>query len=156
MPSPNPVPLTYSFLDVQCSINGPGGSFNLGSGSGASEEGIEIAPNTEIDHLVIGADGAGMHSLIADKSGKVTVNLLKTSPVNQQLSLMLATQRASGATWGQNTITLTNTSSGDVVTCQQAAFVKPPDLKYSKEGGMNKWEFNATIIDIGLGAGPGN
>ncbi len=33
--------------------------------------------------MTIGADGEVMHSLHADKSGTVTVNLLKTSPTNK-------------------------------------------------------------------------
>ncbi len=144
---------TYSFLDVNAAIVGPGGSFSLGSGAGASEEGITITANEEIDGMQIGADGAVMHSLRANKSGKLTVHLLKTSPVNNQLSDMLALQRTSGSLWGQNTINVTNIASGDQYTNQQVAFTKVPDNAFSKDANTIAWEFNCGIIDPTLGDG---
>lgn len=144
---------TYSFLDVQAAIIGPGAAFSFGSGSGNAEEGISIEPHGDIDNLVAGADGTPMHSLIADKTGKVTVRLLKTSPLNALLSAALAFQRTSGANHGQNTITISNSTSGDVITCQQCGFARVPTIHYGKDGGMNEWSFNAGIIDVGLGAG---
>ena len=144
---------TYSFLDVHAAIVGPGGSFSLGSGSGNSEEGITVSPTEEINNMAVGADGTVMHSLHADKSGVVTVNVLKTSPVNALLSAMMAFQRTSGSAHGQNLITIINTATGDTITCQQVAFARVPDLKYAKDGGMNSWMFHAGIIDPGLGNG---
>lgn len=142
---------TYSFLDVNASIVGPGGSSNLANGAAASEEGISITPTGEINAMTIGADGKGMHSLSADKSGSATVSLLKTSPQNKVLSQMYALQTASGAAHGQNTIVVTNRQSGDVITLQQVAFKKAPDLKYAKEGGTVEWEFDVVEIDRSLG-----
>lgn len=144
---------TYSFLDVQAAIVGPGGAINLGQGAGSSDDGISIEPAGDIDTLTIGADGTPMHSLHADKSGTVTVRLLKTSPTNQKLSAMYAFQTASGSTHGQNTITVANSATQDVITCQQVAFRKAPSVVYGKEGGMNEWSFAAGIIDRTLGAG---
>jgi hypothetical protein len=142
----------YSFLDVQAAIVGPGGSFSIGSGAGAAEEGISIDPSGEIDGMQIGADGTGQHSLHADKSGKVTVRLLKTSPTNRLLSAMYNFQTASAASHGQNTITITDAVRGDVITCRQCAFAKAPNLNYGKEAGTQDWEFNAVAIDRILGA----
>lgn len=144
---------TYSFLDNVAALTGPGGSINLAAGAGAAEGGVTIAPTGEIDAMMIGADGTGVHSLIANKSGKITVRLLKTSPTNALLSAMVAFQRTSGSLWGQNTLTLVGKGSGDVNTCQQVAFAKIPDLNYAKESDVIEWEFNANIIDINLGAG---
>jgi hypothetical protein len=145
--------ITYSFLDVHAAIVGPGGSFNLGAGAANAEEGIDVEAVEDIDILTIGADGTPMHTLRANKAGKVTVRLLKTSPVNQQLADMLAFQRTTSANHGQNTITIANSTSGDVISCQQVAFAKVPALKYATAGGINEWEFNAGIVDVGLGAG---
>jgi len=142
---------TYSFLDTNCSLYGPGGSINLGAGSAASEEGITIEANNDIDSMAIGADGTPMHSLHADKSGTVTVRLLKTSPVNQKLAQMYAFQTSTSQNHGQNTIALANNVTQDAVTCQMAAFKKAPSLTYAKEGGMNEWVFNVGIIDRMLG-----
>lgn len=141
----------YSFLEIQAALVGPGGAISLGSGAGNAEEGLSISPSGEIDGMQIGADGSGQHSLYADKSGKVTVRLLKTSPVNQLLSAMYAFQTASGSTHGQNTLTISDSERGDVVTCRQVAFAKAPDLSYAKDAGIIEWEFNAIYIDRLLG-----
>lgn len=146
-------PATYSFLDVNAAIVGPGGGFSLGAGAGVAEEGISVEPASEIDTMAIGADGAGMHSLVANYAGKVTVRLLKTSPTNALLATMLAFQRTSGANHGQNTITITNKTSGDVITCELSAFAKVPNIDYAKDGGTIAWEFNSTRISVALGAG---
>ena len=142
---------TYSFLDTNAAIVGPGGAINLGSGSGSAEEGITVAPTGDINTMTIGADGTPMHSLHADRSGKITVRLLKTSPVNARLSQMYAFQTSAGANHGQNTLTLANRLTGDVITCQLVAFEKAPDITYAKEGGNNEWTFAAGIIDRSLG-----
>jgi hypothetical protein len=103
--------------------------------------------------MMIGSDGTPMHSLHADRSGKVTVRLLKTSPSNAILSIAYALQTASGLLHGQNTLTISNPVTGDVITCQSVAFAKAPSIKYAKDGGVQEWEFNAGTIDRTLGAG---
>lgn len=143
---------TYSFLDVHAALVGPGGAVNLGKGAANSEEGITIEATEDVDTMTIGADGTPMHSLHADRSGSVTVRLLKTSPVNQQLAQMYAFQTADSASHGQNTISIANNRTNDVISCQQVAFRKAPSLTYAKEGGTVEWQFNAGIIDRILGA----
>lgn len=144
---------TYSFLNVQCAIVGPGGAFNLGTGAGVSDEGITIAMVGEKDTMVVGADGSVMHTLNADKSGTLTVRLLKTSPTNAQLSIMYALQTVSSAMHGQNTVTIRDSARGDVTTCRLTAFRKQPTLSYTKAGAVQEWEFNVGIIDQLLGVG---
>lgn len=145
--------VTYSFLDVHAAIVGPGGSFNIGAGSGNAEEGLTVEPSEDLDNMTIGSDGSPMHSLHADKSGKVIVRLLKTSPQNALLGAMLALQRTSASLHGINTLTVTDLVRGDVITCQNVAFAKVPTITYAKDGGMNEWHFNAGVIDVGLGGG---
>lgn len=144
---------TYSFLDTQVAIRGPGGSFNLGSGSGSAEEGITITPSQSINTMTIGADGTPMHSLHADKSAKIKLRFLKTSLTNALLSAMVALQRTSSNLHGQNTITLVNTASGDSITMQKVAFGKIPDMTYAKDGGMIEWDLDCGISDMLLGFG---
>lgn len=143
---------TYSFLDCNAAITGPGGAFSLGNGAGVSEEGITTASSDAIGSMTIGADGTGMHSLHADKSGTVTVRLLKTSPTNQLLSAMYAFQTATPSAYGQNTIVIFDKSRGDVITCSQVGFQKRPDIGYAKDGGNIEWVFNAIKIETTLGS----
>ncbi len=142
---------TYSFLDTAAAIVGPGGVVDLAAGAGVAEEGISIEPSEDINTMTVGASGDGMHSLHANKSGRVVVRLLKTSPVNAKLSRMYALQTVSGALHGINTISVVNSASGDAHTCQQVAFQRKPTITYGKEGGTMEWTFSAVIIDSLLG-----
>jgi len=143
----------YSFLNVNCTILGPGGSFNMASGAQAAEEGITIEAHEDKNIMTIGADGSGMHSLVASDAKKVTVRLLKTSPVNNQLQLMYNIQTASSALHGANVITTTDPVRGDLIILQACAFSKQPTVTYAKEGGMMEWTFDVIKGDVILGAG---
>lgn len=144
---------TYSFINVQAAIEGPGGAFSLGYGSGNAEEGITVEMVDDKDTMTIGADGTPMHSLHAGKGGTVTVRLLKTAPTNQQLSLLYDYQQLSSANWGQNIVTIRDSARGDVIVCQSCAFKRAPNLTYAKDGGTVEWAFNAGQIDTLLGKG---
>jgi hypothetical protein len=144
---------TYSFLDISASIDGPGGNFPLGAGAGVDKEGITIAFADDKNKQDVGADGQPLNSLRAAQNGTVTVRLQKTSPVNAMLSAMYNTQKQSSATWGQNTIVVSDTQRGDVYSCQQCAFKKFPDNAYAEEAGMVAWAFDAGIMEPLLGTG---
>ena len=142
---------TYSFLDVTASLTGPTGVIDLGQGAANSEEGITQTMGGNKNTMTIGADGEVMHSLHADKSGTITVTLLKTSPVNKKLSLAYNAQSQSSATWGNNVIVIRNTASGDISTARSCAFQKQPDFNNAKEGGTVAWVFDCGKIDQLLG-----
>ena len=143
---------TYSFLDVSATISGPGGiGINLAAGAAAAEEGITIEPSEDKNVMTIGADGRGQHSLIASDGCKVTVRLLKTSPVNSQLQLMYDLQSSSSTLWGTNVITVANSASKDLSVVQAAAFQKKSTLTYAKEGGMMEWNFDGISVQSILG-----
>ena len=146
---------TYSALDVQATLSGPGGVVPLGMGSraGNAEEGISIEFTEDKDRMVIGADGSVMHSLNASNAGRILVRLLKTSPVNAVIAQMYAFQKASSLNWGQNLFVLTNLVTGDDYTCTSVAFEKFPRNDFGKEAGMLEYGFLAGQIDVVLGSG---
>jgi hypothetical protein len=141
----------YSFADVSAVINGPGGNFALNGG--AADEGISIEYTDAKNTMTPGADGSIMHSLHASKSGKVTVRLLKTSPVNALLTTMYNFQTTSAANHGQNTIVVRDPVRGDIVTCRECAFSKHTNVTWAKDGGMNEWTWDAGFVDPILGTG---
>jgi len=151
---------TYSFLDVNASIDGPGGNFPLGQGAGVDKEGIKIVFADDKNKQDVGADGQPLNSLRAAQNGTVTVSLQKTSLVNYLLANMYNTQKLSSSVWGQNVIVVSNLQSGDLYSCQQCAFKKFPDNMYSEEATAIAWNFDAGIIEPLLGNGspalPGN
>lgn len=143
---------TYSFLDVQCAMVGPGLALDLSAGAGLADEGISFAFNGEINNTTIGADGLGFNTLRADKSGTVTIRVLRQSPLNQKLSAALAFQRTSSAAHGQNTITLLDRNKGDNITAQNVAFQRVPNLDFGKDAQMVEWTFSAVTMDMALGS----
>lgn len=146
----------YSFKDVKATILGVGGAIVMGSDAGVDDEGITIDRVGDKNTMTTGADGAVMHSLHAENSGTVTVRLLKTSPINQQLQEMYDLQRISSEVWGQNLIVVSDIVRGDMGECNQVAFKKFPNEKWSKDGAMLEWTFDAGDIDQILGAGTFN
>ena len=142
----------YSFIDVQATFTGPGGTFDIAS-AGVAEEAIRLDMVADKNVMTIGANGDGMHSLRASKSGRVTLQLLKTAPANALLSQVYDFQSSSSANWGQNQITITNPVTGDNITCQEGAFVRQSPIGYAVEGGINTWVFEFIAIDEILGNG---
>jgi len=142
---------TYSFQDVTGNLAGPTGVLDLGYGAAVAEEGISIDMAGDKNTMMIGADGEGMHSMHADKSGTVTVRMLKTSPQNAKLMAMYDAQSLDASLWGQNVIVVRNVQSGDTTTARQCAFKKKPAMKYAKDGDILEWVFDAIKIDTILG-----
>lgn len=143
---------TYSFLDTTATLTSDDATIDIGFGAAVAKEGITFAMATDKNTMTIGADGQGMHSLHADKSGQVTLRVLKTSPVNAQLKNLYDLQQNNTKKWGKNTITFNHTGSGDNGTASKCAFKKVPDLTYADEAGTVEWVFDAIAIDMKLGA----
>ncbi len=145
--------MVYSFLNVSCTMAGPGGVFNLASGAAAAEEGITIEASEDKNAMQIGADGKGQHSLIASNAAVLTVRLLKTSPLNAALMLMYELQSVSSALWGQNVFTIVDSGRNDYTVAQSCAFKKKPTINYAKEAGFMEWQFDSLSVNTVLGAG---
>jgi hypothetical protein len=144
--------MVYSFLNVVATITGPGAvGLNLGQGAAVAEEGITVEAVEDKNVMTIGADGQGQHSLIASDAVKITVRLLKTSPVNAALMALYDVQSVSSSLWGQNVITMVDSGRHDVTVVQGCAFKKRPTLTYAKEGGFNEWEFDGIAANTVLG-----
>jgi len=103
--------------------------------------------------MEVGPDGTGQHSLNANKSGRCELRLLKTSSTNALLMAMANFQLGSPANHGQNNISGVDTISGDVITGQQVAFTKRPDMKQQSKAGIFTWTFDIVTLDIVLGLG---
>ena len=146
------IPIAYSFLSIQGSIVGPGGVFNLGYGAGNAEDAIQIAMGQEKTTTTAGAGGEIMQALHASNIGTMTFRLLKTSPVNFDLSVLYNAQRLFPALWGQNIIRVMDINRGDVIIGTQMAFVKHSDIGYDVNGNINEWAFRGKVI-MELGAG---
>jgi hypothetical protein len=144
---------TYSFQDVAAAITGPGMNISIGAGQGNAEGGFTVTYTEDKNTMTIGADGEGMHSLHAGKSGQITVRFLKVAPVCSALSIAYAAQTSSASLHGQNLIIINDLARGDVITGRGAAFRKFPQNEYAKDGNVLEWIFDCIKIDSLLGVG---
>jgi hypothetical protein len=156
MPQEGIVYGTYGFGNIMASISGPGGSFPLGAGAGAAEEGITIEPDGDKVTKTVGADGAVMYNLHADMSGRVLIRLQKISPTNALLGAMYAVQITDSGLTGINTILVNDIARGDNISLRGCAFSRPPTLTYGTLGGVMEWAMYAAVIDRLLGSGAVN
>jgi hypothetical protein len=145
--------MVYSFQDVLATLAGPGGVISLGAGSANAKEGISVSFLDDKNNLLMGADGNGVHSLRASNAARITVRLLKTSPVNAALSTMYNLQKSSSLFWGQNILTVTNPITGDDYPCSDVAFQKFTDLTWAEDANINEWPFVAISAHPALGVG---
>lgn len=144
----------YSLEDVLASIAGPGGSFPIGPGKGIAQEGISVEFIDDKDNMLMGGDGTGVHSKRESNAARVTVRVLKTSPVNAQLSQLYRYQNRPGSLfWGQNIITVTNPITGDDYHATECAFVKHTGVTWAQDANINEWQFNSISCDPILGVG---
>jgi hypothetical protein len=143
---------TYTFLNISASIVGPGLNAQIGSTSGAAKEGLSTEFDEDKVGVVTGADGTIMTSLHAGMTGRMTVRMLKTSPINAILNSAFNFQRANAANTGQNTIRIVDKARGDVATGRQMSFLRHPANTWSEEGNVLEWTFIGIINEV-LGAG---
>lgn len=146
-----PLP-TYSFIDVYGSISGPFLLALFGNGSGQADEGITIEQSEDKNRQTSGASGEVMNTLIGSDAGRVTIHVLKTSPLNALLMEGFNQQKQSSLMWGKNVITITNPVSGDHYTLSQCAFTRRPPNAYAKEPAAIVWEMHVGHIYSSIGA----
>lgn len=142
----------YSFLDTSFVITGPGGSFEL-SEAGVAPEGVSLEFD-ERTQMTKGADGSWMHTLIAARTGRISIRFLKNGDGNPILDRMFNFDNSSSANVGQNVISVRNTGLGDSWVGVGCAFIGKPAVIYGEQGPMLEWRFNVGKLDgtFGLGA----
>ena len=138
---------TYSFLDTNVSISGPGLNATLNN-AGSAEGGVTVEMEGDKNTMTIGADGSVMHNLRASQAGTGSIRLLKTSPANGILVTAYNSQTVNSALHGKNVLTIVNANRGESITLTGVAFKKLPNLTYAMEGGENEWTFDAARVDM--------
>lgn len=146
---------TYSFMNVDATLTAPGVSIDLGYGSAVSGAGLEFTPNADKNSMVIGADGEGMHSLHADKSGTLTVRLLEVSPKNELLQKLYNAQSLSSSAWGANVISVRNRGNDLIAVFRGCAFKRQAARTFAADGQEAvEWAFDCIKVDVDQGAYP--
>lgn len=137
---------TFRFADVTVAFNGvPISGFAPGTA-------IAWARNNDSYRIAVGSGGEAGRASSGDKSGRVTLTLLQTSPVNGVLSALAAADEASGD--GVGILLIKDLSGLTIISAASAWVVKPPDGEMSNEVTNREWVFETDELLILDGGNP--
>ncbi len=104
----------------------------------APDSKVTIARNEDAFTLQVGSDGEAARSKSNNKSGRMTIRLLQTSPSNDVLStLALADEVTPGG--AVFPFACKDLNGGSLHTAQTGWIVKKPDAEYVVEAGEREW-----------------
>ena len=144
--------VAYAFANIAGTVAGPGGVVSIGYPNGNAKEGLHVEYLEAKDAMVVGSDGSVMHSLRSGNAARVSVYLLKTSPINALLSNLYNFQRTQASYWGINTIAISDVQRGDVGAGSQMAFERHTGVAWAEDANIMQWNFQGNWLQI-LGSG---
>lgn len=125
---------TYSMLNVALHLDGV-----RVIGFGEGDDAIMIERNTELGTPQIGADGGSILSITADRTAKLSIKLLQTSPFNQYLQNKVARQRSGALTGITFPVGFVDMSNGESGGCTQALVQTEPAIQKGKNATERTW-----------------
>ena len=133
-----PTVSTYSFTDVNATINCPGyGSFSI-QGEGVGE--MNVSKTTDRSVHDVAADGSVMVSKIAGNNGSVTINAQQTSALHAFLQgLFNYCWQADTSVWTTISMTIEAPKMGKTDYCWGGSFVKEADEPFQSQGQRVSW-----------------
>jgi len=125
---------TYSMDNVALHIDG-----SRVTGFAEGDDVISIERNTDLGTPQIGADGASVLAISADRSAKMTIKLLQNSPMNQFLQNKVARMRSGGLTALTFSVGFVDMSNGESGGCTQALVMKEGMPQKGKNASAREW-----------------
>lgn len=111
---------------------------------------VKAARNKDTYTYTPGADGKGCRTLNPDKSGRVTVTLMQSSPSVDVLSAAQILDELEGT--GTGPLMVKDLSGTLVVSAENAWIVKPADVDFAAEVGNREWIIEAEELRIAGGS----
>lgn len=100
---------------------------------------VSIEDTSELGTEIIGADGSSILSISADKSVKLTIKLLASSPFNQFLLNKVSVMRSGTGLAGAMVVGVLDTSMGYAGGCTTAMVMKKPNVGYGANPTEREW-----------------
>lgn len=110
---------------------------------------VKVSRNQDFVTLKMGTDGEGTRSISNDKSGRFEITLMQSTPSNDYLSSLAATDELSGT--GLVPILFRDASGTSIASCVNAWIVKLPDLEQQKEVNTRTWIFETDVLELFVG-----
>lgn len=98
--------------------------------------------------LIVGADGESCFIDSANKSGEVTLTLLRSSNSNDLLMALYQSQRIALV---PKPLYVKDISGRSVISGQKAIIKKAPDLTFGKEMSNTEWVFLVADLEVFIG-----
>lgn len=102
--------------------------------------------NQQTYTLTVGADGKGARTKSNDRSGKVTLRLMQTSPSNDSLDALAALDEVSGT--GVGALVVKDVLGTTLVHAESAWIQKPANVEFGKDMGEREWVFESDDLDM--------
>lgn len=110
---------------------------------------VTIERNNDMWALKMGADGIGTRAKSNDKSGKVTLTLMQSSPSNDVLSGLAIADENTGA--GAAPLLVRDGSGRTVATAAAAWVTKVPSAEFGKEVANRVWILESDNLQLFIG-----
>ena len=114
----------------------------------AKDSMVEAERNVDSFTTVVGVDGEGTRTRSANKSGKVTIKLMKTSSSNAVLSAISQAHELSPAGLGVLPLMIKDGLGNSLCFAAEAWVVKPPKVDYGAEVAERDWVFETASLNI--------
>lgn len=114
----------------------------------AEDSMVDVARNEDAFTTTVGSGGAVVRNANANKTGTVTIHLLRESPTNSRFSSYLGIDEATGLGYGAIQVKDLN---GTVLAHAEEAWIKKvPDIGFAKETKPQAWVFECASLEVTL------
>lgn len=137
----------YSFRDVTAVVDAE----HEVTGWAPGDDVITADRNVESATPTVGAGGEMMLSVSADRTGKVTFKLLKTSSSNRYLLNRLRELELGSKIFRPLNLVVKDVHRQDVIVGVAGYVTKPPQTKHGEKGAEHEWVLNFQILELDFG-----
>lgn len=129
-----PTNSAYSMVNVSATLDG---RQILGLWDG--DDAIVATPGADIGSMLIGADGSSIFSQSSDRSARISIKLMHTSPTHRQMMQKLKRQQQLGATGSAFPFSFMDSASGEGGSADKCYIMTAPVDGKGKNATVREW-----------------
>ncbi|MEZ2132395.1 MULTISPECIES: phage protein [unclassified Sinorhizobium] len=124
----------YSFTSISATVDG-----QQVQGLWDGDDVLLVEPGADAGSGTIGVDGSGIFSVSADRSAKITIKLMHTSPTHRLLTQKFKRQQSLGSTAAGFPFSLIDAGSGEGGSADRCFILTRPKDSKSKTATERVW-----------------
>lgn len=114
---------------------------------------VKVARATELYTKTVGAGGEVARTRTRDRSGRVTLTLLASSPANDLLTAQFQRDEKDGS--GVAPLMIKDLNGTSIHHAPNAWIAKLPDVEFGKDLPTREWEIDCDALDMTIGGNSG-